>query len=53
MKSWRTLNRETQNAAWDQFVQMLFYKAESADKKSGTSRSEEHIEDVFKLWQVG
>src|SRR3972149_892258 len=33
MKSWRILNREIQNAAWDQFVQMLFYKAESADKK--------------------
>ena len=33
MKSWRNLNREIQNAAWDQLVQMLFYKAESADKK--------------------
>ena len=32
MKSWRVLNREIQNVAWDQFVQMLIYKAESADK---------------------
>ena len=33
MKAWRILNREIQNAAWDQLVQMLLYKAESADKK--------------------
>lgn len=33
MKSWRILNREIQNVAWDQFVQMLLYKAESAGKE--------------------
>src|SRR3990172_13334417 len=33
MKAWRNLNREIQNAAWDQLVQMLLYQAESADKK--------------------
>ena len=33
MKSWRILNREIQNCAWNQLVQMLLYKAESADKE--------------------
>ena len=33
MKSFRVLNREIQNVAWDKFVLMLLYKAESADKE--------------------
>jgi putative transposase len=33
MKSWRVLNKEIQNAAWDKLVHMLLYKAESADKE--------------------
>ena len=31
--NWRSLNREIQNAAWGQLVQMILYKAESADKE--------------------
>jgi putative transposase len=33
MKSFRVLNKEIQNVAWDKFVFMLLYKAESADKE--------------------
>ena len=31
--NWRSLNREIQNCAWNQLVQMFLYKAESADKE--------------------
>jgi putative transposase len=31
--NWRILNREIQNCAWSQFIQMLLYKAENAGKE--------------------
>jgi putative transposase len=31
--NWRILNQEIQNCAWSQFIQMLLYKAENADKE--------------------